>query len=73
MGITVTEIDEHVFLHILCGLRRGLSGGLSGMKNENFKTLLADQQCLLHSRSPHSSSSMYVSRLKYKSPLDWRA
>ena len=40
------KLDKHLLLNTLRGLRRGLSGGLSGLKNEHLKILLPDTEAL---------------------------
>ena len=44
--LTGVHLDKQLLLNTLRGLRRGLSGGLSGMRNEHLKSLLPDTEAL---------------------------
>ena len=43
---TSVQLDKSLLLNTLRGLRKGLSGGLSGMRNEHLKVLLPDTEAL---------------------------
>ena len=45
---TPVDLDPQLFVRMLRSARRGVSGGLSGLRNEHLKLLLSDADALQH-------------------------